>query len=177
MTTTYRTLRSPIGLLTLAGSDGVLHHVRMEHQSHPPADQPRWRHDPHSYDVVVDQLGEYFCGTRKVFDVTCSSTGTAFQELVWGALRTIPYGTTRTYGEVAEQIGRPRAARAVGLANGRNPLGIIVPCHRVIGANGSLVGYGGGLDRKQTLLRLEEAAFAAKKETESTRRTSSGARS
>ncbi len=104
------------------------------------------------------QLAEYFAGTRHTFTVLLAATGTAFQRSVWQALVTVPYGQTRSYGDVAREIGRPKAMRAVGLANGRNPISIIVPCHRVIGANGSLTGYGGGLARKQQLLALETGA-------------------
>lgn len=105
--------------------------------------------------AAVAQLEQYFKGTRTQFDLPTSARGTQFQEEVWSALRAIPYGQTRTYGQLAEQIGRPTAVRAVGLANGRNPLSIVVPCHRVVGADGSLTGYGGGTRNKQVLLELE----------------------
>jgi methylated-DNA-[protein]-cysteine S-methyltransferase len=108
---------------------------------------------------VVSQLEDYFCGNRTGFDVALDVGGTEFRRLVWKALCAIPYGETRTYGQIARAIGQPRAARAVGLANNRNPVAIIVPCHRVIGADGSLTGYGGGLPRKRKLLDLE-ARFA-----------------
>ena len=101
------------------------------------------------------QLREYFAGVRKSFDLPLSLHGTPFQMAVWDSLQTIPYGETRSYGDIARQIGRPGAARAVGMANHRNPICIIVPCHRVIGADGSLTGYGGGLDKKEALLKLE----------------------
>ena len=104
---------------------------------------------------AVEQLEAYFAGERREFDLELEPVGTNFQRRVWEALLTIPYGETRSYGQIAEQIGSPGASRAVGLANGHNPIGIIVPCHRVIGANGSLTGYGGGLDRKRALLELE----------------------
>lgn len=103
------------------------------------------------------QLAEYFAGTRQTFDVPLDPVGTPFQQRVWLALREIPYGVTISYGTLANRIGNPRAVRAVGLANGRNPISIIVPCHRVIGASGQLTGYGGGLDRKRYLLELERA--------------------
>lgn len=102
------------------------------------------------------QLKEYFSGKRKTFDLPIHLEGTEFQKKVWAALQTIPYGETRTYGEIAEQIGNPKASRAVGGANHNNPIMIVVPCHRVIGANGSLVGFGGGLDMKKYLLELEK---------------------
>lgn len=116
---------------------------------------------PQTSDILEQaklQLLEYFDGTRQSFDLPIHMTGTDFQCTVWRALQDIPYGTTATYGEVAAAIGNPNAARAVGLANNRNPISIIVPCHRVIGATGKLVGYGGGLDKKTYLLNLEGAA-------------------
>ncbi len=102
------------------------------------------------------QLIEYFAGKRKVFDLPIHLEGTVFQQKVWAALQTIPYGETRTYGEIAKQVGNPKASRAVGRANHKNPVMIVVPCHRVIGSNGSLVGFGGGLDMKEYLLKLEK---------------------
>lgn len=107
-------------------------------------------------EMVIQQLDEYFSGERKTFTIPLSAKGTSFQHLVWDALCTIPYGETRSYGEIAKQIGNPKASRAVGMANHNNPIGIIVPCHRVIGANGTLTGYAGGLDMKQYLLELEQ---------------------
>ena len=104
------------------------------------------------------QLGEYFAGERTDFDLPLAARGTAFQRKVWDALRRIEYGTTRSYGQIADEIGAPGAARAVGAANHDNPLAIVVPCHRVVGANGSLVGYAGGLDQKRALLELETTA-------------------
>jgi methylated-DNA-[protein]-cysteine S-methyltransferase len=155
MTTTFRTMDSPVGTITLAGRDGVLTHLRMDDQSHAPADQPDWEPDGDAYGEVVEQLEAYFAGELTEFDVDLRLEGTDFQREVWAALREIPYGETWSYGQLADHIGKPGAARAVGLANGRNPVGIIVPCHRVIGADGSLTGYGGGLPRKQLLLQLE----------------------
>ncbi len=108
--------------------------------------------------AVRRQLSEYFAGVRQQFNIPLHATGTVFQQRVWQALRDIPYGETIAYGTLAERIGNPKAVRAVGLANGRNPISIIVPCHRVIGANGSLTGYGGGLERKTLLLDLERHA-------------------
>jgi methylated-DNA-[protein]-cysteine S-methyltransferase len=157
VTTTCRTIETPVGPLTIAGdaATGVITHLRMGEQTHPPAGMDEWVDDPTAFDDVVDQLDAYFAGTLTEFDVPLQLDGTPFQREVWGALREIPYGETRSYGWLADRIGRPGAARAVGLANGHNPIGIIVPCHRVIGANGALVGYGGGLERKQVLLDLE----------------------
>ena len=101
------------------------------------------------------QLSEYFAGTRQEFTLPLSPKGTPFQQKVWAALQTIPYGQTRSYGEIARQIGSPKAARAVGMANHHNPIAILIPCHRVVGQNGALTGYAGGLDRKKALLQLE----------------------
>jgi methylated-DNA-[protein]-cysteine S-methyltransferase len=151
----YRTINSPIGPLTLAGSGSVLTNLRMVDQTYEPS-RADWSVDPTAFDDAVDQLGAYFAGELTDFDIELDLQGTQFQQRVWKALLTIPYGETRSYGEIAEQIGAPGSARAVGLANGHNPIAIVVPCHRVIGANGSLTGYGGGLDRKRTLLELEK---------------------
>ena len=150
----YRTIDSPIGPLTLAGRDSVLTNLRMVDQTHEPS-HAGWSPSPGAFDDAVEQLGAYFAGELTDFDIELDLQGTEFQRRVWTALLTIPYGETRSYGEIAEQIGAPGSARAVGLANGHNPIAIVVPCHRVIGANGSLTGYGGGLDRKRTLLELE----------------------
>lgn len=152
----YRTMDSPVGLLTLAGREGKLMHLRMVDQTYEP-NRDGWEPDDGAFADAVDQLSAYFAGERTEFDLELDMVGTRFQRSVWDALRTIPYGETCTYGEIARQIGSPSASRAVGLANGHNPIGIIVPCHRVIGANGSLTGYGGGLDRKRALLELEKS--------------------
>lgn len=158
---TFRTISSPVGDLTLAGTGSTLLHLRMAGQAHEP-DRAGWEPaDPDAFADVVEQLQAYFAGTLTEFDVHLSFTGTDFQQRVWAALQTIPYGQTRSYGQIAEQIGAPGSARAVGMANGRNPIAIIVPCHRVIGSSGGLTGYGGGLDRKQALLALESAELAA----------------
>jgi methylated-DNA-[protein]-cysteine S-methyltransferase len=151
----YRTIGSPIGTLTLAGRGGVLTNLRMVDQTYEP-NRADWSPEPSGFDDVADQLGAYFAGELTDFDIELDLAGTEFQRRVWKALLTIPYGQTRSYGQIAEQIGAPGAARAVGLANGHNPIAIIVPCHRVIGANGSLTGFGGGLGRKRTLLELEK---------------------
>jgi methylated-DNA-[protein]-cysteine S-methyltransferase len=155
-----RTVESPVGPLTIAGDGEAVSNLRMTDQTYAPPDQLEWREDPRAFAEVVAQLGAYFAGERTAFDVPLDLRGTDFQQLVWRALLEIPYGETRTYGELARTIGRPNAARAVGLANGHNPVGIIVPCHRVIGADGSLTGYGGGLERKRALLALEQARRA-----------------
>lgn len=156
MTLQYRTMDSPVGLLTLAGRDGKLMHLRMVDQTYEPS-REGWEADDTAFGEAVEQLSEYFVGERTEFDLELDMMGTQFQRRVWQALQSIPYGETCSYGEIARQIGSPSAFRAVGLANGHNPIGIIVPCHRVIGANGSLTGYGGGLDRKRALLELERS--------------------
>lgn len=157
----YRIVESPVGLLTLAGLGSTLMHLRMVEQSHEP-DRSGWTQAapaPGAFAGAVEQLDAYFAGTLTEFDVDLDVAGTPFQRRVWTALQTIPYGETRSYGQIADQIGSPGGSRAVGLANGRNPVSIIVPCHRVIGSTGGLTGYGGGLDRKKTLLTLEKAAL------------------
>jgi methylated-DNA-[protein]-cysteine S-methyltransferase len=151
----FRTVDSPVGPLTLAGEDRRLMHLRMVDQTYEPS-HDGWEPDDEAFPEAVEQLEAYFAGDRTEFDLELDLVGTGFQRRVWTALLTIPYGETRSYGEIARQIGAPGAFRAVGLANGHNPIGIIVPCHRVIGSNGSLTGYGGGLDRKRALLELEK---------------------
>jgi methylated-DNA-[protein]-cysteine S-methyltransferase len=153
--TRYRTVPSPIGPLTLAGHDEVLTHLCMEDQSHPPKGRADWARDDGAFPKVVDQLEAYFARELTEFDVEIELHGTPFQKRVWAALLDIPYGATASYGDIAAAIGQPTACRAVGMANGRNPVAIVVPCHRVIGSSGTLTGYGGGLDRKRLLLDLE----------------------
>jgi methylated-DNA-[protein]-cysteine S-methyltransferase len=133
----YRTIDSPIGLLALAGHGRALTNLRMIDLTHEPSPAD-WVPDDRAFPDAVDQLDGYFAGERTDFDLELSLVGSDFQRRVWQALLTIPYGETRSYGQIAEQIGASGAARAVGLANGRNPIAIIVPCHRVIGASGSL---------------------------------------
>jgi methylated-DNA-[protein]-cysteine S-methyltransferase len=154
-----RVIDSPVGPLTLAGANGRLRHLRMVDQTYEPSRQG-WGFDDDAFADAVAQLEAYFAGDLLEFDLDLDLIGTDFQRRVWAQLLTIPYGETRTYGEIAQQIGSPGASRAVGLANGHNPVGIIVPCHRVIGANGSLTGYGGGLDRKKRLLDMERNRVA-----------------
>ena len=146
---------SPVGPLTLVALDGKLSGLYMNLQRHRPPEATFGEPDPTPFTEVIRQLDEYFNGQRTEFDVPMNLVGTPFQRTVWAALREIPYGETWSYGQLAERIGRPGAARAVGLATGRNPIGIIVPCHRVVGASGDLTGYGGGLERKQHLLDFE----------------------
>jgi methylated-DNA-[protein]-cysteine S-methyltransferase len=155
----FRSMDSPVGKLTLAGKDGRLMHLRMVDQTYEPS-RDGWEPDDTAFDDAVQQLEGYFAGERTDFDLELDLVGTEFQRRVWAALMTIPYAETRSYGEIARQIGSPGACRAVGLANGHNPIGIIVPCHRVIGSNGSLTGYGGGLDRKRALLELEKSRIS-----------------
>jgi methylated-DNA-[protein]-cysteine S-methyltransferase len=155
----FRSMDSPVGQLTLAGMDGRLMHLRMVDQTYEPS-HDGWEPDDDAFPEAVEQLEAYFAGDRTEFDLELDLVGTQFQRRVWAALQAIPYGETRSYGEIARQIGSPRACRAVGLANGHNPIGIIVPCHRVIGSNGSLTGYGGGLGRKRALLELEKSRVA-----------------
>lgn len=146
---------SPVGPLTLVALDGILAGLYMDLQRHRPPEATFGEPDPAPFTGVIRQLDEYFGGQRTEFDLPLNLVGTPFQRTVWAALREIPYGETWSYGELAKRIGRPGAARAVGLANGRNPIGILVPCHRVVGASGDLTGYGGGLERKQHLLDFE----------------------
>ncbi|MFC8828144.1 methylated-DNA--[protein]-cysteine S-methyltransferase [Streptomyces sp. NPDC057137] len=151
---------SPYGPLTLVATDGVLSALYMTEQRHRPPQETFGEVDARPFGGVIDQLDEYFAGERTEFDLPLLLHGTPFQRSVWEQLRTIPYGETRSYGQLADALGKSGASRAVGLANGKNPVGIIVPCHRVIGSTGSLTGYGGGLDRKQRLLVFEGAARA-----------------
>lgn len=151
----YRTMDSPLGPLLLAGEGKRLHHIGFpsgKGKIRPAAD---WQLDEEGFGEVESQLQEYFRGERKDFSLALSPTGTEFQLEVLQALREIPWGETRSYGEIARHLGRPKAVRAVGAANGRNPLPIVIPCHRVIGADGSLTGFGGGMAAKRWLLELE----------------------
>jgi len=153
----YTVYASPLGPLTLVGRAGRLTQLDMEDQAHATPVPDGARRDDGTFTDVCGQLDEYFAGTRTGFDVPMLLEGTEFQRAVWAQLCTIPYGTTISYGELARRVGNPKAARAVGLANGRNPIAVIVPCHRVIAADGSLGGYGGGPDRKTALLELERS--------------------
>lgn len=158
MSPKHTTIASPIGRLLLVGDERALSGLYMLDGPKPPAIDPTWTADPTPFAAVIAQLDEYFAGERTDFDVPVELHGTPFQRRVWGALRDIPYGETISYGALAQRIDNPAAVRAVGLANGRNPVSVIVPCHRVIGANGTLTGYGGGVERKRLLLDLEAAA-------------------
>ena len=147
---------SPVGPLTLHSDGAALTGVEFDRPKYPLPASPRGE------DRILDQarreLDAYFAGKLRVFTVPTAARGTTFQRRVWKALSAIPFGVTRTYGQQAAALGNPKAARAVGLANGKNPISIIVPCHRVIGASGALTGFGGGLERKQALLALEQGA-------------------
>ena len=156
---TYKLMKSPVGTLRLVGSDNGLAGVWFE-RSRPERVRPRGDAETPRHPVLIEaerQLSEYFAGRRRKFDLKLDFVGTDFQKSVWKALLTIPFGQTRSYGEVARQVGRPSASRAVGAANGRNPVSIVAPCHRVVGSTGALTGFGGGLDVKERLLKLEGA--------------------
>jgi methylated-DNA-[protein]-cysteine S-methyltransferase len=156
MTTTYYTLmNSPIGELLAVGNGVALTRLHMQGGRTRSSIDPRWRRDDGRFSVLRAQLDHYFAGERREFSLPLAPAGGDFERRVWDELLRIPYGATASYGEVAARVGAPGAARAVGLANGRNPIAVIVPCHRVIGADGSLTGYGGGLERKRLLLDLE----------------------
>jgi methylated-DNA-[protein]-cysteine S-methyltransferase len=152
----YAWEESPLGRLLIAGDDEGLRYVLFAEGRSPAEPKPGWREDPAGVADAVRQLREYFAGTRREFDLRLAPVGTPFQRRVWQALCAIPYGDTVSYGELARGLGLPNGSRAVGLANGSNPLSIVVPCHRVIGANGRLVGYGGGLKNKEWLLAHEQ---------------------
>lgn len=148
---------SPVGPLTLVDEEGALAGLYMADQRHLPDAARHGDRDDDVLPALRQQLTAYWAGGLREFDVPLHPAGTPFQQRVWGALRTIPYGETWSYGNLAAEIGQPTASRAVGLANGRNPVGIVVPCHRVVGSSGSLTGYGGGLERKKWLLDHERA--------------------
>ena len=151
MTSYATTLDSPVGTIHLVGLDGALTGLYLDESRHPGPVVP----DEGRLDDARRQVEEYFAGERTTFELDLAPTGTPFQLAVWDALRTVGYGETASYVEIARRIGRPTASRAVGAANGRNPISLIVPCHRVIGASGRLVGYGWGVDRKRWLLDHE----------------------
>lgn len=152
---------TPVGRLLVAGDDLGLRHVAFgtthfsSREVEPAVD---WEQSPRKLREPVQQLQAYFRGQLKSFELALAAQGTEFQHLVWSALCRVPFGSTSSYGEIAKSVGNPAASRAVGLANGKNPIAIVVPCHRIIGSSGKLVGYGGGLKHKQTLLRLEGIA-------------------
>jgi methylated-DNA-[protein]-cysteine S-methyltransferase len=151
----YTVFDSPIGELLAVGDGASLSRLHMLGGRKRIDVNPAWQRDDAAFGAVRGQLDEYFAGERHEFELPLGMVGNQFERRVWDQLREIPYGETASYGEIARRVGNPDAARAVGLANGRNPIAVIVPCHRVIGADGSLTGYGGGLERKRLLLDLE----------------------
>lgn len=151
----YSYLDSPIGDMLVTRDEGGITGLDLPKSRYPRSVHPDWDRDDAAFDDIRAQLREYFAGDRQQFDLPLNAGGSPFQALVWAALMRIPYGETTSYGKVAVSIGHPDGSRAVGLANGQNPIPIIVPCHRVIGANGSLTGYGGGLPTKRWLLDHE----------------------
>lgn len=154
----YTRIDSPIGPLRLAASDAGMHTIEFRDARHPVKRDADWHEGPHPLlQRAEQQLREYFAGQRRSFDLPLAPQGSPFQRRVWQSLATIGYGETLSYGQLAARLGSPAASRAVGAANGRNPLPIVVPCHRVIGTNGALTGFGGGLPTKQYLLELEGA--------------------
>lgn len=156
MTIFYSYMNTPIGELLLAGDGDSLHLVSFPEGKMSQRHEDSWQRLDAPFAEARRQLEAYFAGELQQFDLPLAPQGTAFQQRVWAALRAIPYGATRSYGDIATQVGNPKAGRAVGAANGRNPIPIIIPCHRVIGSNGSLTGFGGGLPVKQALLQLEQ---------------------
>jgi methylated-DNA-[protein]-cysteine S-methyltransferase len=156
MNVRHTTIDSPVGELTVVAEDGALLGLYYPGHKRRPAEGTFGEYTDEGFEDVRAQLGEYFAGTRRTFDLPLAPRGTEFDRSVWQLLTEIPFGETRTYGDLAKRLGDPGLAQAVGAANGRNPISIIVPCHRVVGANGNLTGYAGGLDRKRNLLELEE---------------------
>lgn len=157
----YTHFDSPVGRLLLARDARGLRRIGFPEGRLAPAPAPDWERDDNAFDDVREQLQAYFDGRLASFDLTLAPVTTPFQGRVLEELRKVPYGRTVTYGELARRVGNPRASRAVGMANGRNPLPIVIPCHRVIGADGSLTGFGGGIEVKRRLLELEHRHIAA----------------
>lgn len=151
----HRTIDSPLGPLLLVGREDSLQALLYADSAAAGRARQSCPEDPAALELAAEQLAQYFAGERRDFELTLAPLGTPFQRDVWQALSAIPYGQTRSYGEIAGAVGRPRAARAVGSANNKNPLAVIVPCHRVVGAGGAMVGYAGGLDRKTWLIEHE----------------------
>lgn len=154
----YCYYQSPFGKLLLIGNDGILEELHFPGAAEQEQIAEDWQHDETVFNEVLQQLAEYFAGNRQEFNLKIVPKGTPFQKRVWQELQKIPFGRTASYGEIAERVGNAKACRAVGMANNKNPIPIIVPCHRVIGKNGSLVGFGGGLDLKRQLLNLENGS-------------------
>ncbi|MGB6010989.1 MAG: methylated-DNA--[protein]-cysteine S-methyltransferase [Desulfobacterales bacterium] len=152
----YRYMDSPVGRLLVAGDDGGLRLIRFPKKNRPDLPKSHWVKARKPLEEAVHQLEAYFAGKLKKFSLNMCLDVTSFQKKVLTALQQIPYGETASYGEVAEKIGNPSASRAVGQANARNPIPIVIPCHRVVGSNGTLTGFGGGIEVKQALLDLEQ---------------------
>ncbi|MEO9220883.1 MAG: methylated-DNA--[protein]-cysteine S-methyltransferase [Mycobacteriaceae bacterium] len=157
---THTVLESPVGELTLVHTDGVLSGLYLPEHARRPALSSFGERTGNGFTEIGEQLAEYFAGQRTVFTVSLAPVGTDFQQRVWALLRAIPYGQTRTYAQLADELGNRRVIRAVGSANARNPISVVVPCHRVIGTTGALTGYAGGLARKEFLLTLEDPVRA-----------------
>jgi methylated-DNA-[protein]-cysteine S-methyltransferase len=155
MTRCFTQIESPLGPLLLAADEAGLREIRFMNGRHTTQREPSWKENRVPLSETIQQLQAYFAGERENFDLQLAPEGTPFQLEVWRRLCDIPYGETISYGELAGRIGNPKASRAVGLANGSNPIPIVIPCHRVIGSNGKLTGYGGGLPIKEKLLALE----------------------
>lgn len=151
-----RYVESPLGPLLLAGDSTALRYLKLPRDGKARTPEPGWIPDPGAFQEATRQLEAYFSGSLKRFSLPLAPRGTPFQQDIWAALREVPYGTTVSYGELARRAGRPRSARAVGAAMAANPLPILIPCHRVIGSDGSLTGFGGGLEAKRLLLALEK---------------------
>ena len=159
--TIYTEIDTPVGQLLLVGDEEGLREIRFENDRKGRTPEPDWERDPASLEKECSQIEAYFAGELREFNLRLAPRGTPFQLRVWNKLAEIPYGETISYGELAKRVGKPNAARAVGAANGSNPLPIVLPCHRVIGKSGKLVGFGGGLDVKQTLLDSEHRVASA----------------
>ena len=156
----YTFVESPLGSVILVGHTDGLTHINFQDGANRLEIQPEWQQDATALKEAVEQISGYFAGTCKQFDLKLASRGTAFQQQVWDAVSSIPYGSTDSYGAIAKQSDRPKASRAVGAANGQNPLPIIIPCHRVIGSSGKLTGYGGGIRLKKWLLDHESGQYS-----------------
>ena len=157
--TRYARLKTPLGTLIAIAAGGVVTALHFDGGRHAPAIAPEWREDPYASPLreCAEQLADYFAGKRQCFDLPVAPRGTPFQQRVWREIAKVPYGATITYAELAVRAGAPGSARAAGAATGRNPLAIVVPCHRIVGSSGALTGYAGGLPRKERLLALEGA--------------------
>lgn len=158
MTNCFTYIESPLGRICVQGDGEFVTGLYMPQHKHWRGVDSGWRQSDAPFGAIREQLDEYFAGARRRFDLPLKLNGTPFQQRVWRELEQIPFGSTITYAQLAQRVGKPTATRAVGHANGRNPVSIIVPCHRVIGADGKLTGYGGGMDKKKWLLAWEQGA-------------------